>query len=188
VHETHGTGRPSHGRPEGPTWQLRPVASQWPAGSSPSRPRETGHEPRYSRTPAGCLPSFPQLHRTLSRNLICCGRRPTGRPEDDQLRHGLHAADAFPLRRCQILLATARGETARTIAGQDDPQPTQERFLDPFGGVYPESFGFAQDKLRRMGSAALRKVATRAGALLEMTTWPSLRGGQWPSEIRVTDH
>src|SRR5215211_3033977 len=36
--------------------------------------------------------------------------------ERQALEAGLRSADAFRLRRCQILLASARGETARTIA------------------------------------------------------------------------
>jgi hypothetical protein len=41
--------------------------------------------------------------------------RPLTDHELDQLRHGLRAADAFTLRRSQILLASARGEHAGAI-------------------------------------------------------------------------
>jgi transposase len=44
------------------------------------------------------------------------------RPLDDverrQIQAGLHSSDAFVLRRCQILLASARGERAPTIGRQ----------------------------------------------------------------------
>jgi len=42
--------------------------------------------------------------------------RPLTDAEHAQLTTGLRAAEAFTLRRCQILLASARGETARQIA------------------------------------------------------------------------
>ena len=42
--------------------------------------------------------------------------RPLTDAERDHLTAGLRAPDAFTLRRCQILLASARGETARQIA------------------------------------------------------------------------
>jgi transposase len=42
--------------------------------------------------------------------------RPLTTAEHTQLTTGLRAAEAFTLRRCQILLASARGETARQIA------------------------------------------------------------------------
>jgi transposase len=38
--------------------------------------------------------------------------------ERQQIRAGLHSSDAFVLRRCQILLASARGERAIAIARQ----------------------------------------------------------------------
>ena len=38
--------------------------------------------------------------------------------EHDHLKHGLRSADAFVLRRCQMLLASARGERAPHIAAQ----------------------------------------------------------------------
>ena len=38
--------------------------------------------------------------------------------EADTLKHGLHSPDAFVVRRCQILLASARGERAPQIATQ----------------------------------------------------------------------
>src|SRR5260370_22368996 len=38
--------------------------------------------------------------------------------EHDQLRAGLRSSDAFVLRRCQIILASSRGEHARAIAKQ----------------------------------------------------------------------
>ena len=42
--------------------------------------------------------------------------RPLTEPERDALTNGLRSPDAFTLRRCQILLASARGETAPQIA------------------------------------------------------------------------
>src|SRR4029079_727547 len=42
--------------------------------------------------------------------------RPLTGAEHAQLTTGLRAAAAFTLRRCQVLLASARGETARQIA------------------------------------------------------------------------
>jgi transposase len=42
--------------------------------------------------------------------------RPLTDAERDRLTAGLRAPDAFTLRRCQALLASARGETARQIA------------------------------------------------------------------------
>jgi transposase len=42
--------------------------------------------------------------------------RPFTSPERERLVAGLHAADAFVLRRCQILLASSRGDLARVIA------------------------------------------------------------------------
>jgi transposase len=44
--------------------------------------------------------------------------RPLTDAEHERLTRGLRAADAFTLRRCQILLASARGDTPRRIAGQ----------------------------------------------------------------------
>jgi transposase len=44
--------------------------------------------------------------------------RPLTDAEREHLTKGLRSADAFTLRRCQILLASARGETPRRVAGQ----------------------------------------------------------------------
>ena len=44
--------------------------------------------------------------------------RPLADAERRQLTKGLRSPDAFTLRRCQILLASARGETPRRIAAQ----------------------------------------------------------------------
>jgi len=44
--------------------------------------------------------------------------RPLADAEHRHLTRGLRSPDAFALRRCQILLASARGETPRWIAGQ----------------------------------------------------------------------
>jgi transposase len=44
--------------------------------------------------------------------------RPLSDDERRQIKAGLHSADAFVLRRCQILLASERGERAPAIARQ----------------------------------------------------------------------
>jgi transposase len=44
--------------------------------------------------------------------------RPLTEDERHQVQAGLHSSDAFVLRRCQILLASARGERAPMIARQ----------------------------------------------------------------------
>jgi transposase len=44
--------------------------------------------------------------------------RPLTEDEGHQVQAGLHSSDAFVLRRCQILLASARGERAPLIARQ----------------------------------------------------------------------
>jgi transposase len=44
--------------------------------------------------------------------------RPPSSDEQRQIKAGLHSADALVLRRCQILLASARGERAPAIARQ----------------------------------------------------------------------
>ena len=44
--------------------------------------------------------------------------RPLSQDEQDQIQAGLRSSDAFVLRRCQILLASARGERAPVIARQ----------------------------------------------------------------------
>jgi transposase len=44
--------------------------------------------------------------------------RPLSEQEQQQVNAGLHSCDAFVLRRCQILLASARGERATVIARQ----------------------------------------------------------------------
>ena len=44
--------------------------------------------------------------------------RPQSLDEHRQIRAGLHSSNAFVLRRCQILLASARGERAPAIAHQ----------------------------------------------------------------------
>ena len=44
--------------------------------------------------------------------------RPPSEDEQRQIQAGLRSADAFVLRRCQILLASARGERAPAIAHQ----------------------------------------------------------------------
>jgi transposase len=44
--------------------------------------------------------------------------RPLSKDEQRQAQVGLHSSDAFVLRRCQILLASARGERAPKIAQQ----------------------------------------------------------------------
>ncbi len=44
--------------------------------------------------------------------------RPLNEDEQRQVQAGLRSSDAFVLRRCQILLASARGERAPTIARQ----------------------------------------------------------------------
>jgi hypothetical protein len=49
--------------------------------------------------------------------------RPLTEDEQHTLHEGLRSSDAFVLRRCQLLLASARGQTARVIAdtlGCDD--------------------------------------------------------------------
>jgi hypothetical protein len=49
--------------------------------------------------------------------------RPLTDAEREQLERGLRASEAFTLRRCQILLASARGERAAAIGrplGCDD--------------------------------------------------------------------
>src|SRR6266508_5833116 len=49
--------------------------------------------------------------------------RPLAEDEHSQVQKGLRSSDAFVLRRCQILLASARGERAPAIAaglGCDD--------------------------------------------------------------------
>jgi hypothetical protein len=49
--------------------------------------------------------------------------RPLTEDEQQTLQEGLRSSDAFVLRRCQVLLASARGQTARVIAetlGCDD--------------------------------------------------------------------
>lgn len=44
--------------------------------------------------------------------------RPLTEDEQRQIQAGLHSSDAFVLRRCQILRASARGERAPAIARQ----------------------------------------------------------------------
>jgi transposase len=44
--------------------------------------------------------------------------RPLSRKEKQQLRNGMRAREAFTLRRCQILLASAAGQSAPQIARQ----------------------------------------------------------------------
>jgi transposase len=44
--------------------------------------------------------------------------RPPSSDEQRQIKAGLHSSDAFVLRRCQILLASERGERAPAIARQ----------------------------------------------------------------------
>jgi DNA-binding NarL/FixJ family response regulator len=44
--------------------------------------------------------------------------RPFTQDEQRQVQAGLRSSDAFVLRRCQILRASARGERAPAIAGQ----------------------------------------------------------------------
>src|SRR5579884_2679036 len=44
--------------------------------------------------------------------------RPLTQEERDQIQKGLRSSDAFVLRRCQILLASSRGERAPAIARQ----------------------------------------------------------------------
>ena len=44
--------------------------------------------------------------------------RPLTQDEHSRIQAGLHSSDAFVLRRCQILLASARGERAPLIARQ----------------------------------------------------------------------
>jgi DNA-binding NarL/FixJ family response regulator len=49
--------------------------------------------------------------------------RPLTEDEQQTLQEGLRSSNAFVLRRCQLLLASARGQTARVIAetlGCDD--------------------------------------------------------------------
>ncbi len=42
--------------------------------------------------------------------------RPLTKDEQQTLQEGLRSSNAFVLRRCQILLASARGQRARVIA------------------------------------------------------------------------
>lgn len=44
--------------------------------------------------------------------------RPLGEAEQRQIQAGLRSSEAFVFRRCQILLAAARGERAPAIAHQ----------------------------------------------------------------------
>ena len=42
--------------------------------------------------------------------------RPLSREEREAVERGLHSADAFTLRRCQIVLASSRGKRASQVA------------------------------------------------------------------------
>ena len=90
------------------------------------------------------------------------------RPSDDEqqaLEDGLHSADAFILRRCQILLASARGERAPQIAralGCDDQ--TVRNVINGFnaGGLVVLRRGSSRPHTTRPAFAAVRAEQLRA--------------------------
>ena len=78
--------------------------------------------------------------------------RPLGCSERGQLKAGLRSPDAFTLRRCQILLASADGQTPRQIAAA---------LGCATGTVRNALHAFAADGLRCLGEKSSRPLTAR---------------------------
>ena len=77
--------------------------------------------------------------------------RPLSGAERDELRAGLRSPDAFTLRRCQILLASARGQDARAIARNLGCSPGTAR--NAVKAFHAEGLACLQEKSSRPHSA-----------------------------------
>ena len=88
--------------------------------------------------------------------------RPLTEDEQRQIQAGLRSSDAFVMRRCQILLASARGERAPAIARQlgcDDQ--TVRNVIHEFNA---DGAGGAARRLLAPPSAAHRLLGGQAGS------------------------
>jgi transposase len=96
--------------------------------------------------------------------------RPVTDAEREQLTAGWRASDAFVLRRCQILLASARGERASQIARQlgcDDE--TVRRVIGAFNATGVAALRQGSSRPRRIHAAFDRARGEHLGALLHQS-------------------
>ncbi len=96
--------------------------------------------------------------------------RPLTDTERDALIAGLHAPDAFTLRRCQIILASARGERAPQIAthlGCDDQ--TVRNAIHAFNRSGLDALSEGSSRPQRIAVAFDAAAAERLRALLHQS-------------------
>ena len=96
--------------------------------------------------------------------------RPLTDTERDALTRGLHAPDAFTLRRCQILLASARGERTPQIAahlGCDDQ--TVRNAIHAFNRSGVDALTERSSRPHRIAAAFDAPAAARLCALLHQS-------------------
>ena len=111
--------------------------------------------------------------------------RPLTDTERDALTRGLHAADAFTLRRCQIILASVRGERAPQIAAHlsCDGQ-TVRNAIHAFNRSGLDALGEGSSRPHRIVVAFDAPAAERLRALLHQS--PRTFGkptSLWPLEL-----
>src|SRR5213082_1976145 len=96
--------------------------------------------------------------------------RPLTEDEQRQIQAGLRSSDAFVLRRCQILLASARGERASQIARQlgcDDE--TVRRVIRAFNARGVAALRQGSSRPRRIHAAFDRARGEQLRALLHQS-------------------
>jgi transposase len=93
--------------------------------------------------------------------------RPLTADEQVALTAGLHAPDAFTVRRCQILLASARGETASQIAAhQGWASQTARNAIRAFNATGLDALVAGSSRPHRIDRAFDDAAAERLRALL----------------------
>jgi transposase len=101
--------------------------------------------------------------------------RPLSDAEREQLRAGLRSDDAFTLRRCQILLASAKGQDARAIARNLGCSPGTAR--NAVKAFHAEGLACLREKSSRPHSARPFLTEQHLPALEELLhRSPRLRG------------
>ena len=101
--------------------------------------------------------------------------RPLTEDEQHTLQEGLRSSNAFVLRRCQILLASARGQTARVIGealGCDDQ--TVRNVLHAFNAQGLATLARPSSAPQRTPHGGLRSSAPRAATCLLAPESPRL--------------
>jgi transposase len=105
--------------------------------------------------------------------------------EQQQIRAGLHSSDAFRLRRCQILLASARGERVPKIAlqlGCDDQ--TVLNAIHDFNAHGLNALEEGSSRLHHLRSAFSEEAAQQLPAILHRSPHEfGKEQGQWTLEL-----